>query len=408
MPEKGQSSRVTGSFQLRWGIRRAIITQASEEGKMDQLKILSTVIFWVLAFLFFWKIPTLRKREGGVDDPPSVSIIVPARNEAGNIGRLLGSLREQTRQPREVIVVDDQSEDATPLIAEKEGATVLSLTELPEGWRGKNWACWQGAGRARGEILLFLDADTWMEKDGLQKISETFLRTGGLLSIQPYHRVERLYEQLSAFFSIINMAGTQAFTILGKKIKPVGAFGPCLVCRREDYFAVGGHAKVKGEILESLALGQEFLSCGRDLHCFGGRGTISFRMYPGGLRSLIEGFGKGFAIGANRTSWVCLLLIIGWVSGAMGLTRQLVQALLGFGSSDWFLGSTLYFLYAAQIYWMLARIGSFRWHTAFLFPIPLLFFVAVFFWSLLTTFVFKKVRWKGRQIDTGTAGKEGP
>ena len=375
---------------------------------MEQLSLLSPIIFWVLGFLFFWRIPTLRKSEGGAGDPPSVSIIVPARNEAGNIGRVLGSLREQTRQPREVIVVDDQSEDATPLIAEKEGASVLSLTELPEGWRGKNWACWQGAGRAQGEILLFLDADTWLEKDGLEKISATFLRTGGLLSVQPHHRVERLYEQLSAFFSIITMAGTQAFTVLGNRIKPVGAFGPCLVCRREDYFAVGGHAKVRSEILESLALGQAFLSGGLGLHCYGGRGAISFRMYTGGLRSMIEGFGKGFAIGANRTHWLCLLLIIGWVSGAMGLTRQLVQALLGFGGMDWFPGLSLYFLYVVQIGRMLARTGTYRWSTAFLFPIPLLFFVAVFFWSIFNTFVFKKVRWKGRQIDTGTAGKKDP
>jgi 4,4'-diaponeurosporenoate glycosyltransferase len=128
---------------------------------------------------------------------------------------LLNSLSGQLSSQDEVIVVDDQSEDGTKGVAKRSKVKVLESLPKPEGWVGKTWACFQGARIASGEILVFLDADTVLEKNGLEKIVRTYVENDGVLSIQPYHKMRNLYEQLSAFFNIIAMAGMGAFTVLG-------------------------------------------------------------------------------------------------------------------------------------------------------------------------------------------------
>ena len=117
-------------------------------------------------------VPVARE-EGG----PFVSFIVPARNEAANIQRCVGSMVQSRWTEFEVVVVDDQSDDGTGEIVRSlhpgraKEIRVIDGRPLPDGWVGKPWACWQGAKAARGEWLLFADADTWAQpgsagKDG--------------------------------------------------------------------------------------------------------------------------------------------------------------------------------------------------------------------------------------------------
>ena len=102
------------------------------------------------------------------DEPlPALSIIVPARNEAGNLRRLLPSLAKLAYNGGyEIIVVDDQSSDETAAVAAAYQARVVSLGHLPAGWLGKTNACHQGAAVAQGDWLLFTDADTVHAADG--------------------------------------------------------------------------------------------------------------------------------------------------------------------------------------------------------------------------------------------------
>ena len=100
------------------------------------------------------------------EEPPFVSIIIPARNEEANIGCCLSSLASIEYPAFEILVVDDRSQDRTAEIVEELAVGMIPPVRLlrgeplPEGWFGKPWACWQGAGAARGDILLFTDADT--------------------------------------------------------------------------------------------------------------------------------------------------------------------------------------------------------------------------------------------------------
>jgi len=360
--------------------------------------------FWLMGFFFLFHIPLCRSKDNYNKNYPKISVIIPARNEENALPNLLASLNKRAQAEDEIIVVDDSSEDNTRQIALENGATVVDSEPLPKGWMGKNWACYQGANQATGDIFIFLDADTIIEGNGLKKMVDSFIYSEAIISIQPYHRVRRLYEELSAFFNIILMAAVGSFTILGNKIKPIGLFGPAMVLKREKYITSGGHSKVRGEILEDLAFGAKEKKKGTRIFCYGGKGTISFRMYPNGLKELITGWSKGFAEGAKSTSIPVLLMIIAWITGAIGTVRNLIQAGVISDISLTTLWGLLYIAYAIQIYWMLYRIGNFKPYTALLFPIPLLFFIIIFAYSFIIIFIRKNVSWKGRTIRV--AGKE--
>jgi 4,4'-diaponeurosporenoate glycosyltransferase len=128
-------------------------------------------------------------------------------------------------------------------------------------------------------------------------------------------------------------------------------------------------------------------------------------MYPGGMSQLITGWSKGFAMGAVKTSIPVLIMIIAWITGAIGTIRNLLQAGIITDSSLVTLWGLLYIAYAIQIYWMLHRIGNFKPYVALLFPIPLAFFLVVFLYSFIIIFMRKSISWKGRKIDVRNRGK---
>lgn len=360
------------------------------------------LFFWLFGFYFLWRVPRLESSSEKKIKAHHLSIIIPARNEEKNLKRLLKSLNRQSVRAGEIIVVDDHSEDTTSDIAIEAGSLLIHSEPLPEGWIGKTWACWQGALQAKGEILLFLDADTRLETDGIHRLLSTFHQNqrGGLLSVQPYHRMEKWYERLAAFFNIITVSGMNAFTLLGDRIKPIGAFGPCNICLKKDYFNIGGHEIVRGDILESLGLGQAFIGKGLPVHCYGGKDIISFRMYPEGFKSLVEGFSKGFGLGAKATTVIGQILIFCWIYAGIHLTRLLTQMAIAGDIDGLIVYSTLNILFILQIHWMLKRIGNFKLITALFFQIPLIFFIVVFIISMFKTFILKRATWKGRALPT--------
>jgi len=117
---------------------------------------------------------------------------------------------------------------------------------------------------------------------------------------------------------------------------------------------------------------------------------------------LFEGFSKGFGIGAKATSFIGQVLIFCWIYGAMHLTRHLIQSAVQGNTAELMVFAVLNVLYILQVHWMLHRIGNFRFITAFLFQIPLIFFVIVFCVSLFKTFILRKTSWKGRTVTTKT------
>ena len=342
--------------------------------------LLVALALWSAGFVLLGRLRPCA-RAGASAPSPSVGVVIPARNEEHNLPTLLRSLASQSVKPREILVVDDGSTDRTADLARQLGATLIPSQPLPDGWRGKTWACHQGAQAATSELLLFVDADTWFEADGLARILSAYLQGGGgAFSVGPHHAVRKPYEQLSLFFNCNMAAGTV----------PRGLFGQMLLVDRESYRRVGGHQAVQGRILENFRLAAQFRAAGVPVRSVMGRGVFSFRMYPGGLRELIEGWTKGFASGAGQTPRGTMILIVLWMIGLM------LPPVCGLVTGDWLRWGAVYLLCAAQVAWFGRQVGAFRWSSALLYPLPLIFFFAVFAWAVAHS--GKRVSWKGREI----------
>lgn len=178
-----------------------------------------------------------------------VSVIVPARNEAENLRRLLPSLLRAEGEQLEVIVVDDHSSDATASVAGNLGAKVISAGARPEGWTGKSWACQVGAQAATREVLLFIDADTVQNPSAIRALLPR-LDQASLVSAAPFHLNPSWWEKLLGPFQILIMLGC---AVDGGDRYAIGQF---LMFRRSTYERLGGHARVRETICEDLALAQ--------------------------------------------------------------------------------------------------------------------------------------------------------
>ncbi len=270
---------------------------------MNYINIIIHAVFWLFGFFILWKIPKCNEpKDSRKKSNLSITVIIPARNEEKNLDNLFNSLNNQTVKVKEIILVDDSSTDKTPVIGKKHNAKVISLKSLPKSWIGKSWACYNGAKAATGDYFLFLDADTKLKNNGIENISSCFKRYNGVISIQPYHKIKKIYENLSLFFNIILIAGMGVFTPFQTRINPIGAFGPCLICKREYYYKIDGHKSIKGKVMEDIEIGKKFLKAKIPIYCLGGKGTIDFRMYPGGLKEMIKGWSKSFTQVVNYIS----------------------------------------------------------------------------------------------------------
>ncbi len=346
----------------------------------------------------FAKLRTVPVIEPGAPKPSvKISIIIPARNEEDNLSRLLPSLRNQEFAPFEIIVVDDQSEDATAAIAEANGAKVIPGSGLPSGWLGKPWACRQGVTEATGEWLLFLDADTELEPQGLINIGYLANDEEAVHSVCPYHKVKLPYEQFSAYFNAIMIFGMNAFTTKGFEADQIGLFGQAMLLSRTNYFKIGGHDAVKSEVLENFHLSRKVVEAGLACRCYLGRGSISMRMFPGGFQDLVAGWSKGFVSGAANTPKSALIGISCWLSGHIMAVVALTFLPLAGNYIAISIGA-VYLLCALQALFVFKHAGSYSFLTALLFPIPLFFYQTVFFRALRMKKRGEKVQWKGRDV----------
>lgn len=374
---------------------------------------------WLVGWWLLWRVPWLRADVADDGDEPApvpepgpaagavaaleCTVIIPARNEESSLPHLLASLRHQTVRPGEILVVDDQSNDRTAAIARAEpGVSVIEGRPVLAGWTGKAWACHQAVGLARGSTLVFVDSDVVLERRALEAILGEHRERGGLVSVQPYHRMLRAYERLSALFNLIGFMGIGSASP-GRDAVSRGAFGPILVTGRTDYDLAGGHEAVRGEIVEDIALARRYTDVGAPVHAFGGGRLARFRMYPGGLGQLIEGWSKNIATGASTVRPARLFLIGFWLTCVLLSVQSLIEAVAGDSSMGWFQVAVCYLLFAGQIGAMLRQVGNFGPITALAYPGPVGIFLVVFVRSTYLTLVRRRVTWRGRAIPLSRA-----
>lgn len=348
----------------------------------------------------------VRPRNGAPPDS-ELSVVIPARNEEASIGALLASLEPSLSSVRDLVVVDDGSSDGTAALASAGGARVLTAPPPPAGWTGKSWACHLGAQATTGRLLLFLDADTVLDDGAVPALIDLHARRHGLLSVQPHHRPGHAYEHLSSYFNLVSLLGSGLFA-RHPPVTPM-AFGPCLLTTRDDYEAAGGHEGIRAEILDDAQLAAAYGRAGLPVSCVVGGRAVAMRMYPGGLRQLVEGWTKNFATGASqadvRSSVAAALWVACHAAVAGRTTSALVEAVVtGSGARAWLsvaIWLTAWVATAAHLHHHLGRIGSFRWWTWAFFPVPLVVFGLVFLRSLVLTHVLGSVPWRGRDVALG-------
>lgn len=362
-----------------------------------QFLLVASLLFWGLSWFFFARlrfVPPSGVREGS---RVAVSLVIPARDEEENLETLLAAVSPERDLLHEIIVVDDHSEDETAKVARKHGASVVEGESLPDGWLGKPWACFQGAGRATGDWLLFMDADTAMEPGGVAAVVSLIDGSDEVHSICPYHVVHLPYEQLSGFFNVIMVLGINAFTWRGAEGEEIGLFGQSLLISQTRYRECDGHRAVKGEVLENFHLARSLSAMGCRLHCWLGRGAVRMRMFPQGLRSLIEGWSKGAVAGAANSSSQAVVGVAAWLSGlSMGSIGLLLSLIVGGKIVLW--ASLVYVLCAIQVGFLFRSVGRFSMITALLFPVHLLFYNGVFFRAWLRRRRGQAFEWKGRHV----------
>ena len=344
------------------------------------------------AALLFYRMPRLPVAQRAPSGT-RVSVLIPARNEATTLPLLLSDLAKQTVSPLEILVADDASEDETADIARSFGARVLSLAEKPADWVGKSWACQQGAEAALGDVFLFLDADVRLAPNALGRILAAY-ETNGTISVQPYHATQRAYEQFSFFFNLIQIGAIGAAL---PKPKQFGLFGPVVAISRGDYFTSGGHESVKASVLEDMALAGQLQRSGVPFRLFVGDCDISFRMYPAGFRSLLQGFSKNLATGVVKTPLWLILLVTLFFASLASVPLHLTLALLRTEAVA-LLYALLYPVWVLALVLRGRRIGRFSALSTLLYPIPLAFYLLIFLYSGVLRLFRCKVKWKGRAV----------
>ena len=227
-----------------------------------------------------------------------MSVIVPARNEQTCLGACLESLVAQTGAAFEMIVVDDHSTDRTREIAQSfPGVHVLEAGALPEGWIGKNNAVTAGARQARGQWLLFTDADTVHLPGSLARaLAEARARQVDLLSYSPEQIVESFWEK--AVMPVIFAELASAYRpseVSDPKSSAAAANGQYLLIKRGTYDAIGGHAAMASNLLEDVALAQAVKRSGGTIFFRYGGDQVRTRMYRS-FEQLREGWTKNLAL----------------------------------------------------------------------------------------------------------------
>ncbi|MBI3150887.1 MAG: glycosyltransferase [Chloroflexi bacterium] len=273
---------------------------------------------------------------------PLISICIPARNEENNIRRCVESALGQDYPNIEVIVLDDRSTDATheillesaSLLAKtKEQAPslqIISGSDLPDGWAGKPHALYQAAAIARGEWLCFVDADTFLGPQAISSVYAKALETeADLFTVMTEQILGSFWEKV--IMPLVMTALSVGFSprkVNDPSRRDAIANGQFIMIKRSVYDAIGGHEKVKDQIVEDKAISEQVKWNGYRLVVADGTQVVSTRMYTS-LASMWEGWTKNIYLGLRDHPAQLLLGVFGAILALIAALFLPVWPLLG-------------------------------------------------------------------------------
>ena len=281
-----------------------------------------------------------------LDDLPSLSIVVPARNEAAVIEQSLATVLKGAPPGADVVLVDDRSGDGTGELAhrmarEYSRLKVLTVDRLPRGWLGKNHALQKGADESEGEWILFTDADVHFEPGCLARALDYARRNEvDHLIVAPLMRTRGFWEKVFvSFFIVVLLTRLRVWRVNQRGEMGFFGIGAFNMVRRQAYEKAGQHAALKDEVIDDLILGRNLRMTGSRQRLIGGKGCLWVR-WNVGLWGLIKGVEKnayaGFGYNPLRVISGCLALTAATVVPAvlplMGGTKAVVFGLGVYGA----------------------------------------------------------------------------
>lgn len=340
---------------------------------------------------------------------PFISVIIPARNEQRNIRHCIRSVLAQNYPNFEIICVDDRSSDGTAdILAELAGSNhclqVIHGVELPAGWAGKPHALVQGAARARGEWLCFMDADTFASPELLRSSYYMALRLqADMFSILTAQVLGSFWERAVLPLVFLGLSfGFPADRVNDPSKPDAISNGQFILIRRQAYDAIGGHTAVKDRIDEDRALALVAKQAGIRLVLADGRQVASTRMYTS-LGEMWEGWTKNIYLGLLDKLW---LLSFG---ALLGLAVSFLLPVWLIGGLSWLISgagsAALVVAGEAVVMWaflLVKRLQACRgfgipgWY-AFTFPLGAFIFTAMMLASAVNVISGRGVTWKGRR-----------
>ncbi len=337
--------------------------------------------------------------------PPRVSVIVTARNEELDLPGCLDSLLAQTYPDLEILVVDGGSTDRTREVARARAPRVRLLEEppLPPGWVGKSWGCHVGSLEATGEYLLFTDADVRYHPDAVRATVAWALAEGAsLTTLAPRIEMVGFWEKVVLpFYTQVVLTYFRAPRVNRATSRAAVANGQYLLVERRAYDAAGGHAAIRGYVLEDVRLAQAFRDRQMPIRMGWAPELLVTRMYRD-RHEMAEGLlknihGTTFSVG-RQLGFLAILL------GAFLLPLAVLPVgLLGGSLIVTALGILLYVaLFGKHAAFAHATRGS-ALH-GLLFPLAVGFYIVLVARSLRRGLARAPIEWKGRAYALEPAG----
>ncbi|RNC85402.1 MAG: glycosyltransferase [Balneola sp.] len=380
------------------------------------------ILYFALAYLIITSIVLIRnlfefKSLVSIDSKNSssealVSICIPARNEEEVIEKCITSVLKQDYPSFEVLVLDDNSTDQTSSIISGIASFVSNLTHIrgnpkPDDWLGKPWACHQLSEAANGDILIFIDADVWLEKEAVSKAVHA-LQEKDVVTVWPQQRLGSfwenmivplvyftLYTLLPAIYVEQNPKWMPSFMAERLNKKFAAACGQFIAFHKRSYQEIGGHEVVKKEVVEDVELARLIKRKELSLQMFDGIDTVYCKMYSS-HKEIWNGFKKNFLAGFGNFfefffMWAIhtVVFIVPWIT--------LCYAILSGANSILILSSIVI---ASQYLQRTILNYKYGWSfiTGFLHPLSVLWFHALAVVLIVDKLSGRKAIWKGREV----------
>lgn len=338
------------------------------------------------------------------DENGLVSILVPLRDEERNVSGLIESFKKLTYPNIEILLLDDHSTDQTLNLLYQhtrndQRFTIIQGKDLPNEWTGKVYACHQLSERARGNDLLFHDADLRLSPDAIQAaLSLMKKRKASMLTGFPHFPVSLFLEKLLVPLQHFVVHFHLPLAPANKTTLPsfTAAHGAFIMVRKEAYKLVGGHASIKDTLLDDIDLAKEFKKKGQKVLLANITNKVTCYMYQTN-REVWEGFTKNLFPGLGRSRFLIMILFIFYGLFYVGPLVLLLVGLYTFMIDS--LQLTLfipYLLIVLQKGWIDRRTNQ-KMTLAFLMPLSAIAFMALLIHSMRTGLKQKGYVWKGRR-----------